>query len=411
MATLHHDQRDRQDSRESRGGQNGHDGHDHAGGHRLTALVWVVLFVAGFGWALWSLAHARIDAQALRLDAWRDGSAGQALGKSLRLPEQDTMDAANAAARYRLLGDLGDQTALGCPQWMFYRDGLRPQPGVGDSVLQARVRLMRYWTGELRKQHINVLVVAVPDKSRIEAAHLCGQAASKPMQQRLDQWQDALRADGVPFVDLRPTLEGHAEPMFFRTDVHMNADGARAAATAVAQAALPLLGNRKGTQDFSIGAPGAPEIRMGDLLVLSGLQHAPQGWRPDLERVRPQAIEPVRAGGLLDDTPPVEVLLAGSSNGRRSNFAPWLGIGLGREVWNLSMDGGQFSGALVAAFRQREQWPKSLRLVIWEFSENALSLPLTGDERAVLEHLPARQDASGPPPAAAPAVRASAPSA
>lgn len=385
--------------------------HDRTFSHRLTALVWAVLFVVGFGWALWSLAHARIDAQTLRLGAWLDGSAGRALGKSLRLPGQDTIETANAAAHYRLLGDLGDQTALGCPQWMFYRDGLRPQPGVGDSVLQARLRLMRYWTGELRRQHIDVLVVAVPDKSRIEAAHLCGQGASTAMQQRLDQWQDALRADGVPFVDLRPTLEGHAEPMFFRTDVHMNADGARAAATAVAQAALPLLGNEKGAQGFSVGKPGAPEVRMGDLLVLSGLQHAPRGWRPDLERVQPQVIEPVRAGGLLDDTPPVEVLLAGSSNGRRSNFAPWLGIGLGREVWNLSMDGGQFSGALVAAFRARATWPKSLKLVIWEFSENALSLPLTVDERAVLEHLPPTQDALGTPSAAASAARAFAPSA
>lgn len=385
--------------------------HDHASEHRLAALVWALLLIAGFGWALWSLAHARIDGQALRLDAWLDGSAGKALGKSLRVPEQDTIETANAAAHYRLLGDLGDQTALGCPQWMFYRDGLRPQPGVGDSVFQARLRLMRYWTGELRRQHINVLVVAVPDKSRIEAAHLCGQEVSTAMRQRLDRWQDALRADGVRFVDLRPTLEGHATPMFFRTDVHMNADGARAAATAVAQAALPLLGNQKGTQDFMIGTPGAPAVRIGDLLVLSGLQRAPQGWRPDLERVQPQVIDPVRAGGLLDDTPPVEVLLAGSSNGRRSNFAPWLGIGLGREVWNLSMDGGQFSGALVAAFRQRDTWPKSLKLVIWEFSENALSLPLTGDEQAVLERLPASQDVPRPPPAAASAARALAPSA
>ncbi|WP_240324543.1 alginate O-acetyltransferase AlgX-related protein [Trinickia diaoshuihuensis] len=384
---------------------------DHALGHRLTALVCMVSLVAGFGWALWSLDHARIDAQALRPHAWLDGSAGRVLGKSLRLPAQGAIDTANAAVRYRLLGDLGDQTALGCPQWMFYRDGLRPQPGVAADVLRERVRLMRYWTGELRAKHIEVLVVAVPDKSRIEAAHLCGRAVSQGMRQRLDEWQDALRDEGVPFVDLRATLEGHTEPMFFRTDVHMNADGARAAATAVAQAALPLLGNQRGTQEFSIGKPGAPQVRIGDLLVLSGLQRAPRGWRPDLERVQPQDIEPVRSGGLLDAAPPVEVLLAGSSNGRRSNFAPWLGIGLGREVWNLSMDGGQFSGALIAALKQRERWPNSLRLVIWEFSENALSLPLTDDEKAVLAHLPARQDVPRPPQAAASAARAFAPSA
>ena len=63
-------------------------------------------------------------------------------------------------------------------------------------------------------------------------------------------------------------------------------------------------------------------------------------------------------------------------------------MGLGREIWNLSLDGGQFSGALLLALKQREQWPKSLKLVVWEFSEMALSLPLTDDERAVLDSLP-----------------------
>ena len=72
--------------------------HDHASEHRLAALVWALLLIAGFGWALWSLAHARIDGQALRLDAWLDGSAGKALGKSLHVPEQDTIETANAAA-------------------------------------------------------------------------------------------------------------------------------------------------------------------------------------------------------------------------------------------------------------------------------------------------------------------------
>ncbi|VVE11251.1 cell division protein FtsQ [Pandoraea communis] len=357
-------------------------------GHCLGAIVWIVLFVAGFGWGVWSLTHARLDAQNVQTSAWLDGSAGTALNKALRLPKQDVIETVNAAARYRLLGDLGDQAALGCPQWLFYRDGLRPQPSAGSGVLQDRLRLMRYWTGELRAQHIGVLVVAVPDKSRIEASHLCGQPISQVMQQRLDAWQAALRADGVPFVDLRPVLSGRTASMFFRTDVHMNADGARSAAAAVARAALPLLANEKGAQAFDVGQPGVPEIRMGDLIVLSGLEHAPDGWRPALERVPPQTIEPVRGGGLLDDTLPVEVLLAGSSNGRRSNFASWLGIGLGREVWNLSMDGGQFSGALVSAFKARAQWPKSLKLVIWEFSENALSLPLTDDEKAVLKRLP-----------------------
>ena len=233
-------------------------------------------------------------------------------------------------------------------------------------VFDERVRLMRHWADQLRQRQVQLLVVAVPDKSRIEADRFCGLPASQPMRRVLDDWQRALQAQGVPFVDLRPALSGAAEPMFFRTDVHMNAQGAQAAARRVADAALPLLGG-VGQQAFRVDAPGAPAPRMGDLIVLAGLEHARMGWRPELERVAPQQIEPLRSGGLLDEAPPVEVLLAGSSNGRRSHFAERLGMGLGREIWNLSLDGGQFSGALLLALKQREQWPKSLKLVVWEF--------------------------------------------
>ena len=89
---------------------------------------------------------------------------------------------------------------------------------------------MRHWADQLRQRQVQLLVVAVPDKSRIEADRLCGLPASQPMRRVLDDWQRALQAQGVPFVDLRPALSGAAEPMFFRTDVHMNAQGAQAAA-------------------------------------------------------------------------------------------------------------------------------------------------------------------------------------
>lgn len=354
-------------------------------GHRLTACVVAILLAAGLGWGGWRLAQARLSGADLAPSAWLDGSAGAVLNQALALPRQADVDTWNAALRYRLLGDLGDQVAMGCPQWLFYRDGLRPPPGV--HVLDERLRLMRHWVRELRARQVQVLVVAVPDKSRIESAQLCGQPVSQPMRQVLDDWQAALRADGVPFVDLREALRAAPAPRFFRTDVHMNAQGAQAAAARVAEAALPLLGGA-GTQAFKTDPAPAPQPRMGDLIVLAGLERAPPGWRPDLEQVSEAKIEPVRGGGLLDEPAPVDVLLAGTSNGRRSQFAERLGMGLGREVWNMSLDGGQFSGALTMALNQRAQWPASLKLVIWEFSENALSLPLTADELALLARIP-----------------------
>uniref|UniRef100_UPI000A8E55BC alginate O-acetyltransferase AlgX-related protein n=3 Tax=Xanthomonas campestris pv. translucens TaxID=343 RepID=UPI000A8E55BC len=102
--------------------------------------------------------------------------------------------AIDAALRYRLLGDTGPQVALGCPGWLFYRDGLRPPAGAGEAVFAQRVRLMRHWARQLQAQGVHLLVV-VPDKSRIEQAHTCGLRHSAPMRARLGQWQQALAAE------------------------------------------------------------------------------------------------------------------------------------------------------------------------------------------------------------------------
>ncbi|MDF3833748.1 cell division protein FtsQ [Cupriavidus basilensis] len=355
--------------------------------HRLGAAVCAALLAAGLAWGIHSLWQSRGRLAGLTPSAWLDGSAGQALKPALRLPAQAQVETGLAALRYRLLGSLGKQVVQGCPGWLFYRDGLQPQPGHAQAFAQ-RLRLMRHWVGELRATGVQVLVVAVPDKSRVEAARLCGLQAAPAMRERLDDWHAGLAASQVPYVDLRAALDART-PGYFRTDVHMNGHGAAASAEAVAAAALHFLG-QPGQQRYAVGSAARPTERVGDLLVLAGLEHAPDRWRPLPDLVREQTVKPEIAGGLLDEVAPPEVLLAGSSNGRRSHFAERLGMRLGRQVWNLSMDGGQFSGALQAALRQRAQWPASLRLVIWEFSEMALSLPLTEDEKTTLATLPSR---------------------
>lgn len=357
--------------------------------HRMTAAVWMVLLAVGLAVGIGALGKVELAPPLRGLDAWLDGRTETALNQAIKLPGQERIETANAAVRYRMLGDLGTQVALGCPQWMFYQDGLRAQPGTQPQVQGERLRLLKSWSEQLAARQVRLLVVAVPDKARIEAGHLCGRAMAPGLQAQYDTLARALDESGIAFADLRAVLGHRNEDMFFRTDVHMNPAGARLAAQAVARAALPLLGGAKGEQAFEVSPPGTPQPRMGDLLVLSGLKSAPQGWRPDIETVAERAVAPVRGGGLLDDTPPVQVLLAGSSNGLRSHFAEWLGMDLGREVWNLSMDGGQFSGAMLKALGQSGQWPQTLRLVIWEFSENTLSLPLTDDEKKALAQLPA----------------------
>jgi alginate O-acetyltransferase complex protein AlgJ len=352
--------------------------------HRFAAGFTALLLIAGLAWGAYALPRSGLGASQLAPSAWLDGSAGTRLNKALQLPAQSRIDTWNAALRYKLFGGLGDQVVQGCPGWLFYLDGLRPQPG-NAKAFEQRISLMQLWIAELRRAGVQTLVVAVPDKSRVQSDQLCGLQASAAMQRRLDAWEDALRAQGVPYVDLRDALD-QARPAFFKTDVHMNARGASAATKVLADAALPMLGG-PGSLRYAITTGAAPVARVGDLIVLAGLEQASGKWRPAPDQVVPQTVTPLRSMGLLDDAAPAEVLLAGSSNGRRSNFAELLGMRLGRDVWNMSMDGGQFSGALLEALKQRDKWPHSLKLVIWEFSEMSLSLPLTNDEQQALSAL------------------------
>lgn len=350
-------------------------------------MIAVVLAV-GFAWGLWRLSQIRFVAADWAPSSWVDGHAGMQLNKALGvLPGQGAIDRASTALRYRVLGDLGPQVAEGCPGWLFYRDGFHPKPGHAQAFEQ-RLLLMRHWTERLRQAGVRTLVTVVPDKSRIEAEQLCGLPVSAPLHARFDTWQQALGAAGVPFADLRPALAALPQA-FYRTDVHMAPEGAEAAAGAAAAQALPLLGGQVGSQRFTSRRGAAPEPRMGDLIVLAGLEQAPEGWRPPIEQIVPETIEVEHAGGLLDEGPAAEVLLLGDSNGLRSAFAERLGRRLGREVWNQSQDGGYFGGAMLAALARQAQgqWPKSLKLVVWQFSELSLSLPLSAEEQRALNAL------------------------
>ncbi len=353
--------------------------------HRPFALVIGLLIVAGFAWGALRLGGA------LRADGsdWREALTERAMNRTLgALPGQSAWTRWGAGLRWRLLGDLGPEVAQGCPGWLFYRNGLRPPAGdaAAAAAYARRIALMRHWAAVFKAQGVQLVVATVPDKSRIAADRLCGLPVNAAMRARFDDWQGRLAAAGVAHVDLRPALAALPQP-YYRTDVHMAPEGAEAAADAIGRAALPLLGG-KGPQRFTDERGETPEPRMGDLVVLAGLDGLPASWHPPLDSVRPERIVPVASGGLLDEGPPAEVLLAGDSNGLRSEFAGRLGRQLGREIWTLSHDGGYFSGAMLAALAKRGQWPRSLKLVVWTFSELSLSLPLSADEARAAAALP-----------------------
>lgn len=356
--------------------------------HRRVAWLVALLLALGFGGALVSLTvHARngswgATGTALNAQGWRDGSLGRQIDRAIDVPYAHALHRWQAAARYRLFGDLGPQVREGCPGWLFYADGLRApvQPGHepvvsadgGDPLLDTRIASMQRYAAALRDAGIRLVVVTVPDKARVESEALCGLRQDARIAERRARWDRALSANQVAHVDLLPALQ-HARPAFFRTDVHWNARGAQVAAQTVGATVLPLLGARGDTRFTHSTAPVAQ--RVGDLLTLANLNDVSDAWRPAPDVVADETLHAQRSGGLLDDGPAAEVMLAGSSFSRRSAFAERLGEQLGREVWNVSLDDGQFDRALQAMWRERANWPRSVRVVIWEMSEDALSAP------------------------------------
>ncbi|RDU98413.1 alginate O-acetyltransferase AlgX-related protein [Trinickia dinghuensis] len=349
------------------------------GGHGAMAACLAALLVAAFALAVVSLVtHAKAD-PTFSLDdtkAWRSGEAMHAVDRAIDVPYAAAVRRASAAVRYRVLGDLGPQVREGCPGWLFYEDGLRPRPSPltqlpVDTAMQEQVAAMRRYAAALRSEGITLVVATVPDKARVETESLCGLHQDARMTATWDAWHSALAREGVVQVDLLGPLT-NARPSFYRTDVHWNARGAQAAADAVAAAVLPHVGGH-GDVRFTVEHETGVQPRVGDLLHLAGLANVPDGWRPPVDVEMPETIRPEQSGGLLDDTPPAQVLLAGSSFSRRSGFADRLGRALGREVWNVSVDDGRFDRAFASIWAKRATWPRSLRVVIWEMSEDALS--------------------------------------
>lgn len=352
--------------------------------HRALAWIVAVLLAVGFGVAVVALGRQADSGEPFQWAGWRDGTLGHQIEGAIDVPYARTLHRWQAALRYRVLGDLGQQVREGCPGWLFYADGLRPPPAAAgqvrqvgvpgaDALLDARIATLHRYANALRKDGIRLVVVTVPDKARVETPALCGLHQDARMTQRLTGWQQALDAAGIARVELLPALQ-HASPAYFRTDVHWNANGAQAAANVIGAAVLPMLGARGDTRFEHQQA--APQPRVGDLLTLAGLGDVSDAWRPAPDLVAQDTISAVHSGGLLDDAPPVEVMLAGSSFSRRSEFAGRLGEQLGREVWNVSLDDGQFDRALQAMWNKRATWPKSLRVLVWELSEDALHLPV-----------------------------------
>lgn len=357
-----------------------------AGWHaRLAALLLLAVMAAG----LWQVGAAllRIDTAALpsTRDDFREGRTTAALEKAIdhALPLRESLIAVANAARWTLTGGTGERVRAGRADWLFLTDEVRHEPAAAERQA-GRIALLAAADAHLRARGVRLLVALVPDKTRVQAAEW-GQPLAAGHAARYARALADLRAAGVATVDLHAPLAAAAAsgPVYYRSDTHWNAAGARIAAQAIAEAA-GRLGLDLPPTPYRTEAGGEPAERVGDLIGLMGLSGMPAALRPPADREAPpitQAAGPARAGeaGDLFADETVPVVLVGTSYSRRGNFHGFLQEALAATVLNAARDGGGFLQSATdyfgdAAFRETPP-----ALVIWEVPERFLPAAPEGE--------------------------------
>ncbi|BCO28717.1 alginate O-acetylase AlgJ [Rhodoferax lithotrophicus] len=367
--------------------------------HRLALLpaaMFVVMMLAGLGVTVQSLRNVPESAWAGFTEPTKllGGESTRQFTSNLNdhfLPSHFFAQVERAVT-WTLVGDTGAQVGTGCSDWFFLTEELETFPHPQQSA-QARADIVAAVAKNLKAQGIDLVVALVPDKTRIEQAHLCGLHRSPLFAQRLSQWQTALTQAGVNVLNLEPVLSALPGERYYRTDSHWNESGSDAAALAIAK-------HLKGAS----GVPSAEAAQMnrqtadrpGDLFRLSNLEGLPALLRPPVEKAQittlaaAPAVPAAGADDLFGDAALPTVVVVGTSFSRTSNFVPFLSHYMGAEVANLAKDGGNFEGSALAYLGSPtfEQTPP--KTIVWEVPERMLQKPLSKAEQQWMRDLKLR---------------------
>lgn len=363
---------------------------------QVAGVVFLVVLVLAALSALRDWADGRISVPPAQRTFARfaDGGTAQYLaGQLARGAFPSALADAERGAAWLLTGSLGPRVRQGCPDWLFLTDELAVHPH-GHANARARLDTVLRVRDRLRRQGIELLVTVVPDKSRIEQAHLCGLYRPAASAGRLDDWMAGLRGQGVPLADLFPVLDQAAhgpQPPFLQTDTHWSESGARLAAAAVAEA-VRRTGVAVAPSRHITATEGPAHAREGDLVRLAGIDWLPARWKPVPDQVRTTTFdvqaEAAGAGSaddLFGDADNPTLALLGTSFSRTSNFASFLESSLQAAVPSFARDGGDFWGAAQQYFNSPSFGQTPPKLVIWEIPERVLQMPVGPAERAWME--------------------------
>lgn len=376
---------------------------------RLAGIAFAVFLILGFLAVIHAVAIGGVSLirPPVTGSAFLDGkTTGQIADALADTPLPQAAAKLERGLSWMAIGDLGPRVRQGCPDWLFLQDELAVHRGA-DANAAARAAELRKVQAGLAARGIALLVAVVPDKSRIEAAHLCGIRRPAAFDARVDAWVDAV--PGVNVLPLAGAMRDAQTTYYLRTDTHWNERGAATAAQAIVDRLRQPGGGfvlPPATLHLRTEA-SAPAARAGDLLRLAGIDWLPARLQPRADTVQTTRFveaPPAPASGpvgaahvpaetadaeddLFGDTGVPAIAVIGTSFSRNSNFIPFLEAALGVHVGNFARDGGEFAGAANAYFGGAAFKDTPPKLVIWEIPERALQRPLDGEPAAWPAHL------------------------
>ena len=329
-----------------------------------------------------------------------DGDVSQAFAAALA----DAPVPSNAARIERGLswvvaGDLGPRVRRGESGWLFLGDELtvHEQPQLNTAQRKADVLKVQKI---LAAKGIKLLIVVLPDKSRIEASHLGMLHRPARYVPRASQWVSELKLAGVEAVDLTATLSAFKQKngaAFLKSDSQWTEQGAEAAARSVSAEVVRLKIVATPAQGLTVDK--RIELnRPGDLIRLAGVEWLFDALQPQQDlaqetsfKVGSQAQDKgklstasassasAQTDDLFGDADLPNVVVIGTSFSRTSNFVSFIEKELNAKIANLARNGGDFSGAMntyLSSVAFKKTPPK---LVIWEIPERVLQQKASKD--------------------------------
>lgn len=277
---------------------------------------------------------------------------------------------------FALFGNGRRGVVVGRDGWLFTSEEFELFPGAPERAVQRASRVAEV-RDLARARGVELLVVYLPSKARVEAEHLGGARVPGEVVAVGHAFVQALSAAGVEVVDVEPALveARRGGDVFLRTDTHWTPRGAEAAARAVRARVDESGADWLGTAQVVVGA-GAPSSHEGDLLRYLPLGPLQARLGPPVDALATPSVTVSAGGGLLGDVSiPVALVGTSYSEDDRWGFRAALQAALQADVLDAATVG---RGPFVAmdSYLANEAWTNSPpRLVLWEIPERYVGMP------------------------------------